>query len=288
MGACDVIPWVSWGTIAVITGIYERLIQAIKNIIPNLKNFFTGKRKTFRKNIDWTFLLCLILWIGASFLFFANVITNAMENYPILIRSFFVWLILVSAILLWKDVKRNWKSILCLIVFTVLAYFITSPTNAPLASSSSLRYIFACWAIAICAMILPGISGSFMLVLLWEYETMMLAIKDLDILPICVFLAWALIWIVLFSNVLSRLFKHFKMVTLASLTWFMLWSLNKIRPRKKTIDANLWTANNILPNKYEALTWDSQLLWAIICFVIWIAIVLLIDFLWKKFSKTDK
>ncbi len=282
MWACDVIPWVSWGTIAVITWIYERLIQAIKNIIPNLKLFFTGNWKVFRKNIDWTFLFCLILWIWCSFLCLANLITSAMENQPILIRSFFVWLILISAIILWTQVKWDWKSLICLIIFSVLAFWITSPSNAPLSITSTWRWTFICGVVAICAMILPGISGSFILVLLWEYEYMMLAIKNFDILPICIFLVWALIWIIAFSNVLSWLFKHFKMITLASLTGFMLWSLNKIWPRKQTLDSTLWTEKNILPWRGD----EYQLLWAFLCFLLWIIVVLGIEYLWNKFNKS--
>lgn len=289
MWACDVVPWVSGWTIAVITWIYERLIQAIKNIVPNLKNFFTWKWKTFWKNIDGTFLLCLIIGIWTSFLLLANIITNAMANYPILIRSFFFGLILISSILLWKQVKWDWKCIICLIIFWVLAFFITAPTNTPLDITSTWRWTFICWAIAICAMILPWISGSFMLVLLWMYETMMLAIKNLDIVPILIFLAWAVIGIVLFSNILSWLFKKYKMATLASLTGFMLWSLNKIWPWKDTVYSEWWTWKNILPTQFENITWDNnQLLWAIICFVIWVCIVLLIEFLGNKFSKKEK
>ena len=286
MWACDVIPWVSWWTIAVITGIYERLIQAIKNVVPNLKLFFTWKWKTFWKNIDGTFLLCLILWIGTSILLFANIITSAMENYPILIWSFFVGLILISAVFLGKQVKRNWKTILCLIIFWVLAFFITAPTNTPLSITSTWWRTFICGAIAICAMILPGISGSFMLVLLGMYETIMLAVKNFDIATLCIFWAWAVIWIILFSNVLSWLFKHYKMITLASLTGFMLGSLNKIWPWKETLDPDLWIWRNVLPNQYEAITWESnQILWAIACFLAGIGIVLLIEFLGNKFSK---
>ena len=282
MWACDVIPWVSGWTIAVITGIYERLIQAIKNVVPNLKYFFKWKWKTFWKNIDGTFLLCLILWIGTSFVLFANIITSAMENYPILIWSFFVGLILISAVFLWKQVKRNWKTILCLILFWILAFFITAPTNTPLSITSSWWWVFICGSIAICAMILPGISGSFMLVLLWMYETMMLAIKNFDITTIWIFAVWAVIGIILFSNVLSWLFKHYKMITLASLTGFMLGSLNKIWPWKEALDANLWTAKNVLPNQYNG---DNQILWAIVCFLAWIWIVLMIEYLGKRFSK---
>ena len=289
MWACDVIPGVSWWTIAVITWIYERLIQAIKNIVPNLKNFFTWKWKDFWKNIDGTFLLFLILWIGTSFLLLANIITDAMDNYPILIWSFFFGLILISSIVLWKQVKWNRKTILCLIIFWVIAFFITAPTNTPLSITSSWWWTFICGAIAICAMILPWISWSFMLVLLWMYENMMLAIKNLDIVTILIFLAWAVIWIILFSNLLSRLFKNFKMITLASLTGFMLWSLNKIWPWKQTLNSDLWIWKNVLPNQYEAITWDSnQVLWAIICFLAWIGIVLLIEVLWKIYNKKSK
>ena len=286
MWACDVIPWVSGWTIAVITGIYERLIQAIKNVVPNLKLFFTWKWKTFWKNIDGNFLLCLILWIWTSIVLFANIITSAMENYPILIWSFFVGLILISAVFLGKQVKRNWKTILCLIIFWVLAFFITAPTNTPLSITSTWRWTFICGAIAICAMILPGISGSFMLVLLWMYETIMLAVKNFDIATIWIFAAWAVIGIILFSNVLSWLFKNYKMITLASLTGFMLGSLNKIWPWKEIIDETNDVWRNVLPNQYETITWDSnQILWAIICFLAWIGIVLLIEYLGKKFSK---
>ena len=289
MWACDVVPWVSWWTIAVITGIYERLIQAIKNVVPNLKNFFTWKWKTFWKNIDWTFLLCLVLWIGTSIVFLANIITNAIDKYPILVWSFFMGLILISAIFLGKQVKRNWKTILALILFWILAFFITDPQNSALSVEITRPYIFICWSIAICAMILPGISGSFMLVLLWMYEYIMLAVKNFDISTILIFWAWAIIWLVLFSNILSWLFKNYKMITLASLTGFMLGSLNKIWPWKETLNKigdELVTWKNILPNQFETITWESsQILWAIICFVIWIAIVLLIEFLGKKFSK---
>ena len=288
MWACDVVPWVSGGTIAVITGIYERLIQAIKNVIPNLKLFFTWKWKTFWKNIDWTFLLILILGIGTSIICLAKLIKDTIVHYPILIWSFFVGLILISAIFLWKKVRRWLKTILCLIVFWVLAFFITLPTNTPLSITSTRWRTFICGAIAICAMILPWISGSFMLVLLWEYEPIMTAISERDLVTICIFGAWAIIWIVLFSNILSWLFKNYKMTALASLTGFMLGSLNKIWPWKETLDADLWIGRNVLPNQYEAITWESnQILWAIICFIIGIWIVLLIEFLGKKFSKDN-
>ena len=289
MWACDVIPWVSWWTIAVITGIYEKLIQAIKNVVPNLKYFFTWKWKTFWKNIDWTFLLCLILWIGTSIVFFANIITNAIDKYPILVWSFFMGLILISAIFLGKQVKRDWKTILALILFWVLAFFITDPQNWVLSVEITWPYIFICWAIAICAMILPGISGSFMLVLLGMYEYIMLAVKNFDVSTICIFWAWAIIWLILFSNILSWLFRNYKMITLASLTGFMLGSLNKIWPWKETLNKigdELVTWKNILPNQFETISWESsQIFWAMICFLGWIAIVLLIEYFGKKFSK---
>lgn len=286
MWMCDVVPGVSGWTIAVITWIYERLINAIKNVLPSLKLFFNWSFKKFWKSIDGNFLCCLICGIGVWILWLAHAITTAMENYPILIWSFFVGLILVSSIFLWKQVKWNWKTGLFFVFFAVLAYFITSPENAPIKAIWAEWYTFVCGMIAICAMILPWISGSFMLVLLWKYEDIMLAVKNFDIMTICLFIAWAVIWIVLFSNILSWLFKNFKMITLASLTWFMLWSLNKIWPWKSPLESIEWWEMNVLPRNFW---WeDNHLVWAIICMILWITCVLLIEYLWSKVWKNEK
>lgn len=273
MGASDVIPGVSGGTIAFITGIYERLITAIKAInLRSLKLVFTGKFKAFWKTIDGTFLICLIAGIATSFLSLAKLITYLLENQPVLVWAFFFGLIIASTIFIGKTVKWNYKTILAFIIFTIVAFFITSPERAPLASNHQLWYIFICGAIAICAMILPGISGSFIMVLLGEYLFILKALTAFNMPVILIFLAGALIGIVSFSNVLSWLFKHFKMITLASLTGFMFGSLNKIWPWKEDLSfytdpsgiSHALTQRNILPGEYESLTGNPSHLFGVI------------------------
>ena len=128
---------------------------------------------------------------------------------------------------------------LAFLLFAIISFFITSPGNAPLNQNNALWYIFLCGAVAICAMILPGISGSFILLLLGTYFYMMDAISSLHITVILVFLAGALIGILSFANLLSWLFKHFEMMTLAALTGFMFGSLNKVWPWKETLTTYL-------------------------------------------------
>lgn len=261
MGASDVVPGVSGGTIAFITGIYERLITAIKNINgKNLKLFFTGHFKECWKNIDGTFLVCLILGIATSFLSLAKLITWLIASYPTFVWSFFFGLIIASTLFVGKKVKWNGKTVIVFLLFALLSFFITSPTNAPLNSGHALWYIFICGAIAICAMILPGISGSFILVLLGEYIYVMNSLVSLNVLVLLVFLAGAIIGILSFSNILSWLFKHFEMITLAALAGFMFGSLNKIWPWKQTLttytdrhgNIEPLTQRNILPDSFDA------------------------------------
>lgn len=296
MGAADVIPGVSGGTIAFITGIYERLITAIKNInFKTLKLLFTGKVRAFWDVIDGNFLLFLVAGIATSLLSFAKLITHLLENYPILVWSFFFGLIIASTVFVGKTVKWNLKTGLAFVILTVAAYFITSPTNTPIASQHELWYIFLSAAIAICAMILPGISGSFILLLLGEYLFILKALTSFNFPVIFVFIAGALIGIISFSNVLSWLFKHFKMITLASLTGFMFGSLNKIWPWKETLTTfydsegqlHPLTQRNLLPHQFETITGNSsQLIGAItliiIGFVLIFSIEYVADFIQKR------
>ena len=296
MGAADVIPGVSGGTIAFITGIYERLINAIKSInFANIKLFFKGKFKEFWKNIDGTFLLCLIAGIVSSLFTLAHVMTYLLDNHPIQIWAFFCGLILASTIFVGRDVKWNWKTILAFLIFTVSAFYITSPTNTPINSDSAYWYIFLCGAIAICAMILPGISGSFILVLLGQYYFLLEAVKTFDIPIILLFVAGALIGILSFSHVLSWLFKHFKMITLASLTGFMLGSLNKIWPWKQTLSEYTdkegvlrpLAEKNVLPSQFESITGTNNHLWeAILLLIAGFALIFVFEFISNKLQKS--
>ncbi|MDR2009343.1 MAG: DUF368 domain-containing protein [Bacteroidales bacterium] len=298
MGAADVVPGVSGGTIAFIAGIYERLIQAIKSInLSNLKLFFTGRFKEFWKNIDGTFLVCLVAGIVTSLFSLAHVMTYLLDNHPILVWSFFFGLILASTFFVGRSVKWNWKTIIAFLIFTIIAFFVTSPGNSPLNADNSYWYIFLCGAIAICAMILPGISGSFILVLLGEYYFILEAVKTFDITIILIFAAGALIGIIGFSNVLSWLFKHFEMITLASLTGFMFGSLNKIWPWKETLTTftnsegivKPLTEKNISPAQFETLTGgDNQLFMAILYMVIGFILIFAIEFISIKLKQIKK
>ena len=294
MGAADVVPGVSGGTIAFISGIYERLITAIKNILPGLKLFFKGQFKEFWKNIDGTFLVCLIAGIATSLFSLAKLMTHFLDNFPILVWAFFFGLVLVSTFFVGKEVKWNWKTIAAFAAFAVIAFLVTSPENKPLNSDNSYWYIFLCGAIAICAMILPGISGSFILILLGQYFFVLSALIDLNIPVILTFIAGAIIGIVAFSNVLSWLFSRLRIITLASMTGFMVGSLNKIWPWKETIETYTTsdgilkplTERNISPMQFETLTGaDNQLLLAIMWMTIGFGLILIIELISGKMKK---
>jgi putative membrane protein len=298
MGAADVIPGVSGGTIAFITGIYERLINAIKNInFTNVKLLIKGKFKAFWTNIDGTFIAVLLSGIAVSFVSLAKLMTFLIESYPILVWSFFSGLIIASTIFVARSVKWNVKTIAAFVIFTIIAFFITSPENSPLNSNEEYWYIFVCGAIAICAMILPGISGSFILVLLGQYLFMMKALADFKLLIIGTFLCGAGIGIVMFSRVLSWLFKRFKIITLASLTGFMFGSLNKIWPWKSTLSTLIdqhgieqpLSQKNILPSIYNELTNnDSQFTTALFFALIGFILIFMIEFASKKIMENNK
>lgn len=255
MGAADVVPGVSGGTIAFIVGIYDELINTIKSInLQSLKLLFTFKFKEFWKAVNGNFLFSLFAGIAISVFSLAKLITYLLVAHPILVWAFFFGLVLASTWFVAKDIEGwNWKTVLSFIIGAVIAYYITVVT--PAETPTNLLFIFLCGAIAICAMILPGISGSFILVLLGKYHYIMDAVKGLDLLILCVFGAGAFIGITSFSRVLSYALKHFRNVTMAVLAGFMLGSLNKVWPWKTTeieiINGTEFTIeHNSLPTQY--------------------------------------
>ena len=259
MGAADVVPGVSGGTIAFIVGIYDELINSIKSInLESLKLFFSGKWATFWKKINGNFLFFLLAGIGISVFSLAKLITWLLVNQPILVWSFFFGLVLASTWFVSKDIKewKNWKTWVAFVIGVVVAFYITVAT--PAETPSNLLFIFLCGAIAICAMILPGISGSFILVLLGKYFFIMDAVKTLDVVVIAVFGAGVCIGITSFSHILSYALAHFRNITLAVLTGFMLGSLNKVWPWKEVVETFVDShgevkpliETNILPNAH--------------------------------------
>lgn len=276
MGAADVVPGVSGGTIALITGIYEELIFSIKSInLKALKLLLSGRPAAFWKAINGSFLLSVLLGIAISIFSLAKGLTFLLHHYPILVWSFFFGLIVASAIYVARTIKAwNAGAVIAGIAGIVIAYFIT--VISPAEANTTWFYIFFSGMIAICAMILPGISGSFILVLLGMYQFILGAVGDLNIPVLLVFVAGAAIGIIGFSNVLSWLLKKFHTLTIALLAGFMVGSLNKIWPWKEVTESFIdrhgevrpLAEKNILPTTYENLTGNESLLWGAILFLV--------------------
>jgi len=261
MGAADVVPGVSGGTIAFITGIYEELIFSIKSInLSALKLFFTGKLSAFWKAVNGNFLLSVVLGIGISIFSLAKGLSYMLHHFPILVWSFFFGLIVASAIYVARTIK-NWNAatVVAGIAGIVVAYFIT--VISPAEANTTWLFIFISGSIAICAMILPGISGSFILVLLGMYRFILGAVGDLNVPVLLVFIAGAAVGIIAFSNVLSWLLKKFHNLTIAVLAGFMVGSLNKVWPWKEVTESFIdrhgeirpLAERNIFPGTYESI-----------------------------------
>lgn len=285
MGAADVVPGVSGGTIAFIVGIYEELIDSIKSINgQTLKLLLTGKIASFWKAINANFLLSIVLGIGISIFSLAKIITYLLVEHPILVWAFFFGLVLASTWFVSKDIKHwNWKTILSFILGALVAYYITVATPAD--TPSNLFFIFLCGAIAICAMILPGISGSFILVLLGKYFYIMEAVKTFNVPVMLVFICGAAIGITTFSRILSFALRRFHDITISVLAGFMLGSLNKVWPWKETVET--YTDNHgVIKPLVEINIMPDQLVWEAL--VLMIAGYAIVYFLEKLSTKTAK
>lgn len=259
MGAADVVPGVSGGTIAFIVGIYEELINSIKSINGNsLRLLFTGKIAAFWQAINASFLLAIVTGIGISVFSLAKIVTYLLTYQPILVWSFFFGLVTASTWFVAKDVKTwNAKSIISFLAGAVLAFYITVATPAD--TPTHPGFIFLCGAIAICAMILPGISGSFILVLLGKYFYIMEAVKSLRLSVLLVFLGGAAIGITSFSRLLSYALRHFHDLTIAILSGFMLGSLNKVWPWKETLETYTDSHGVVRPLIEQNILPDQQI-----------------------------
>ena len=229
MGSADIVPGVSGGTIALITGIYGHLVEAISNIkFGFLKPLVHGDLRGFWNalldEIDFKFFIPLVLGIGVAFLSLAKVVTFCMDNHTALTFSFFLGLIIASAVILFRKIEKiNIKHVIVAIIGLILTYMFVSLN--PIAGEHSLIIIFFSGMIAICAMILPGISGSFLLLLLGQYEYMLTALHELHFSEIIVFVVGALIGILGFSKILNFLLKNYEEITMAFLIGVMLGSL---------------------------------------------------------------
>jgi putative membrane protein len=235
MGAADVVPGVSGGTIAFITGIYEELINSIKGInLKAVKLLLTGRWLSFWKQINGNFLLAVFAGIAISVLSLAKVLEYLLEHQPVLIWSFFFGLVLASSYVVSRKVIRwRYPKIVALVAGIGIAFYITSVT--PTTTTDASWFVIFSGGLASCAMILPGISGSFILLLLGKYSFALHAVNERIILDLLLLGAGAVTGLILFANLLSWLLKKYHDITIAVLVGFMIGSLNKIWPWKETL-----------------------------------------------------
>lgn len=259
MGAADVVPGVSGGTIAFISGIYEELITSINGIRPSLIGVWrTEGFRAFWKALNGNFLLALALGIGISIVSLAKGISWLLTEEPVLIWSFFFGLVVASVIYVARAIGRwNLGIIAMLLAGAALAYMVVSlPVSE---QSGGLPFLFLSGALAICAMILPGISGAFILVLLGSYKTVLDAVHQRDIQIILTVGLGAVFGLLSFARLLKFMFARFHDLTLAMLTGFIVGSLPKIWPWKEVLETRVYDTKvipireaNIWPWEYAA------------------------------------
>lgn len=267
MGASDVVPGVSGGTMAFILGIYEELIDSIKSIDLNvIKLLLSFKIKEVFTIVPWQFLLSVLFGILLAIFSLAEGIEWLLKNEPVLIWSFFFGLVIASVFVVKKRItKWSVEPIVAMIVATVVSFIIVG--QIPAETPNALWFIFLSGAIVICAMILPGISGSFILVLLGKYQHILevvnnvrecgsqvikldfgaLSLCSTDILTLGVFAIGAGVGIITFARVLSWLFKEYHDITVAVLMGLMMGSLRKIWPWKETLKTITDSHGELIP-----------------------------------------
>jgi len=282
MGAVEFLPGISGGTIAFITGIYEELLNTIKGALPALKQLF-GKKDfkqrifDFWKAVNGNFLIALIFGIGIAILLTAKIVKHSVDNYPIIFGAFVFGLVAASIALVYKKVSKwTWVCYLLGVAGIGLALLLpnTSVVNQEIVSEP---FFFLCAVLAACAFILPGTSGTFVMVLMGAYWTLTTAMADLNLTYIAIFIAGCLTGLIIFSNVVSWLLKKWHDWTVALLTGFIVGSLKIIWPWKTDVGGSI---ENTLPNE--------MIIEAIFACIFGIMLVLGIEFFAKKITKTPR
>ena len=280
------VPGVSGGTIAFITGIYEELVYSLKSInLKAIKLFLTGRWRSFWKQINGNFLLTVFAGVFISVLSLAKVLEYLLEHQPILIWSFFFGLILASSYVVSRKItKWEYPKIVALVGGIGIAFYITSVT--PTTTTDAFWFIILAGALASCAMILPGISGSFILLLLGKYAFALHAVNERIVVDLLLLGSGALVGIVLFANLLSWLLKKHHDITVAVLVGFMIGSLNKIWPWKETLKTIIvegelkpLVEKNILPSISNT---EDRFWMALLMVAIGIVLILLIELILTK------
>jgi putative membrane protein len=272
MGAADVVPGVSGGTIAFISGIYEELLDSINAI--NLSLFKVLKKdgiKEVWQKVNGNFLLSLLLGIGVSVVSLAKLLSWLLDHEPVLLWSFFFGLVLASILFVGKQISKwSFKTIIAIIIAALFAYYITQLEPITDAGSSPF-YLILSGALAISAMILPGLSGSFVLVLLGVYQLVLNAVHQKEITIISLVGIGAVLGLLSFARILKYIFEHYRNTTLAILTGFIIGALNKIWPWKNLIQTK---ETNVSPYNFEG---DNQLLFAILLATLGFLLIILLE-----------
>ena len=284
MGAADVVPGVSGGTIAFISGIYEELIGTLNNInFSLLKHLKTQGLKSTWKKANGSFLVALLTGVFVSIVSLAKGVEWVLEHHPILLWSFFFGLILASIIYVGKQIKttaKDFKIFIAMAIGAAVAYLIT--TLNPSETTDTHLFLFFAGALAICAMILPGISGAFILVIIGAYAPVLQAINSRNLKTILIFGAGAVVGLLSFSKLLKWLFEKYHRLTLAVITGFMIGSLNKIWPWKIALTFRTNSKGVKVPLNEKSISpfsfdGDPQLLQAIGLMVFGILIILILE-----------
>jgi len=281
MGIAEIVPGVSGGTIAFVAGIYEEFICSINNV--NLKTYKILQKEgvtAFWSALNGNFLLALFLGMAISIISFSSLIKWTLANHPIPLWSFFFGIVLASVIFVAKGIKKwNLIIIFLFLLGAAIAFYIT--TLPPSANTDSLPFLFFSGAIAVCAMILPGISGAFILVLLGSYEIVLGAVGERDFKVLITVAIGCVFGLLSFAKVLKWMFTKYKDITLAILTGFILGSLNKIWPWKDVLETRTYGEKilviddrNVSPFAFEG---DSQLTYAIIAAIVGFLLIFILE-----------
>lgn len=283
VGSANVIPGVSGGTIALITGIFERLINALKSCnLTAIKLFFTGKFKEFAQHIDLWFLVSVGSGVLVAILSIARLFEFLFAEYPIYLWSFFFGMILVSIYYVGITIEKfNWKVLVSFVIGTAIALLIAFGT--PAKENSNFIYLMICGAVATCSMILPGLSGSFVLVLMGNYQLIMIdAVNDLNLKILLPVVVGGIVGLLAFSHLLSWIFKNYRDITIAVLTGFILGSMPIIWPWKNDVITYFGSEAKVTGYEYYLPELNLDFSIALVIMLIGAALIVLTEKMAKK------
>ena len=280
MGVADVVPGVSGGTMAFILGIYEELIDAIRSFdLKSLKLIVSGKIRDFLDHAQWRFLLAVGCGILLAIFSLSKALSWLLQNEPVLIWSFFLGLILASVVTVSKRVE-SWRPLTWCSLMAGLAGIYVLVGLVPGTTPNALWFLFISGAVAICAMILPGISGSFILVLMGKYQHILEAVNERNLLVLFIVAAGACVGLAAFSRLLGWLLHKYHDYMVAFLTGLMLGSLRKIWPFKETLESMVSSGGKVIPTVQENILptqWTGEVTFALGLAVVGFLVVLILD-----------